>query len=527
MKGNILYSLLLVCLCACQDLPQVITTGSLLHEMVNPEALAQYPSPFYITRQFSSYDRASMNKDSLSWYANCDRSQFLRTDSIEGRREFVMVEIDGPGAITRFWVTVSDYSDQGILRVYLDHQESPVIEGEVLKVLSGHELVGAPLSASVSEYTDYKQRGHNLYLPIPYGKHCKITYESPSIKEPGEFSGECFYYNINYRTYEKGTKVQTFSVADLTAYQNELEEAQHLLATSRKLTEDWNDGIVQSQKLVTGQENVVSLSGSGAVRRLDVKLDAKDFNQALRSTILRISFDKQETVWAPVGDFFGSGNRLSPFQTFYTEVTADSVLSCFWVMPYQEECRIALQNIAKEEVETSLTVYKSPWEWKEQSMYFGAGWTEFARLHTRTNLEYVTTDDHFERNFVQLKGKGVYVEDGVTLFNSLADWWGEGDEKIYVDGETFPSHFGTGTEDYYGYAWCMHHKFSHPFIAEPDGTGSTQCGHVSNVRYRGLDAIPFTDSLIFDMEIWHWGSTVINYAPTTFWYMLPGGCSNR
>lgn len=55
----------------------------------------------------------------------------------------------------------------------------------------------------------------------------------------------------------------------------------------------------------------------------------------------------------------------------------------------------------------------------------------------------------------------------------------------------------------------------------------TQCGHVSNVRYRGLDAIPFTESLVFDMEIWHWGSTVINYAPTTFWYMLPGGNSNR
>lgn len=527
MNRNILYSLLLVCFCACQDPSQVITTGSLLHEMVNPEVLTQYPDPFYITRQFSSYDRASTDKDSLSWYANCDRSQFLRTDSIEGRREFVMVDTDGPGAITRFWVTVADYSDQGILRVYLDYQENPVIEGEVLKVLSGHILVGAPLSASVSEDTDYKQRGHNLYLPIPYGKHCKITYESPSIKEPGEFSGECFYYNINYRTYEKGTEVQTFSVADLTACQDELEEAQHLLATSRKLTEDWNDGIIQSQKLTAGQENVVSLSGSGAVRRLDVKLDAKDFNQALRSTVLRISFDKQETVWAPVGDFFGSGNRLSPFQTFYTEVTADSLLSCFWVMPYKEECRISLQNIAKEEVETSLTVYSSPWEWKEQCMYFGAGWTEFAGLHTRTNQEYVTTDDHFERNFVQLKGKGVYVGDGVTLFNSLADWWGEGDEKIYVDGEKFPSHFGTGTEDYYGYAWCMHHEFSHPFIAEPDGTGSTQCGHVSNVRYRGLDAIPFTDSLIFDMEIWHWGSTVINYAPTTFWYMLPGGCSNR
>ena len=38
-------------------------------------------------------------------------------------------------------------------------------------------------------------------------------------------------------------------------------------------------------------------------------------------------------------------------------------------------------------------------------------------------------------------------------------WWGEGDEKIYVDGEKFPSHFGTGTEDYYGYAWCSPEKF--------------------------------------------------------------------
>ena len=53
--------------------------------------------------------------------------------------------------------------------------------------MSGHALVDAPLSASVSELTDYKQRGHNLYLPIPYAKHCKITYESPSIKDPASF----------------------------------------------------------------------------------------------------------------------------------------------------------------------------------------------------------------------------------------------------------------------------------------------------------------------------------------------------
>ena len=527
MKKGLFYYMLIACLCACQKKTETISTASLLKEMVDCEALAKYPEPYYETRQFSSYDRASVKKDSVSWYANCDRSQFLRVDSIDGRREFVLVDTDGPGAITRFWVTVAAYSDKGTLRFYLDNQEVPEIGGEVLGILSGHALVDAPLSASVSELTDYKQRGHNLYLPIPYAKHCKITYESPSIKEPGEFSEECFYYNINYRTYAEGTSVATFSKEDIKQNAKLLADVQRKLTVSRREIGGLQKEPMLRSVLAAGEERDMTLSGPGAVRRLDVKLHAGDFDQALRSTVLRISFDGNETVWVPVGDFFGSVNRLSPFQTFYTEVTSDSLFSCFWVMPYQKDCRIALQNVGTDEVEASLTAYTSAWKWDERSMYFGAGWTEFSHLHTRTNPDKPTTDDHFEVNFVKLTGRGVYVGDGVTLFNSLADWWGEGDEKVYVNGEEFPSHFGTGTEDYYGYAWCMHNVFSHPFIAEPDGTGSTQCGHVSNVRYRGLDAIPFSKSLTFDMEIWHWGSTVINYAPTTFWYMLPGGASNR
>lgn len=96
-----------------------------------------------------------------------------------------------------------------------------------------------------------------------------------------------------------------------------------------------------------------------------------------------------------------------------------------------------MQNVGTDEVEASLTAYTSAWKWDERSMYFGAGWTEFSHLHTRTNPDKPTTDDHFEVNFVKLTGRGVYVGDGVTLFNSLADWWGEGDEKVYVNGENF------------------------------------------------------------------------------------------
>ena len=505
----------------------IISTDSLLKEMVSRESLALFPQPYYETRQFSSYDRASVDKDSSSWYANRDRSQFIREENKSGRREFVVFDSEGSGAITRFWVTVADYSGKGIIRFYIDGKTEPEIEGEVLNVIGGQSLVGYPLSASVSELTDHLQRGHNLYLPIPYSKSCKITYESPSIKEPGEFSGECFYYNINYRTYEAGTKVLSFSKDDLEKNKDLIDRVNQKLLTLDCAISDSQKQVIENKELSHGDSVSLCLKGEKAVKKLQIKLKAEDYYQALRSTVLSIIFDGKQRVWSPLGDFMGVGNRLSSYKTFYTEVTSDSLLSCYWVMPFQDECIISIKNLNPQKVDVSCSVWTSPWDWTDNSMYFCAGWTEYNRLYTGKHRNMKGTNSQFDINFVSLHGAGVYVGDCVTLFNSLADWWGEGDEKIYIDGEKFPSHFGTGTEDYYGYAWCMHNYFQHPFIAQPDGSGDTQCGHVSNVRYRALDAIPFTKSLDFDMEIWHWGSTFINYAPTTYFYLLPDGESNR
>lgn len=521
--------LLFCLLCAvagCRSDRKPVDLASLLDEMVDRDALASYPDPSYVTRQFSSYDRASVRSDTSSWYANWDRTQFIRTDSIEGRREFVVFDAEGPGAITRFWVTVADYSGKGVLRFYIDGSATPQIEGEPLSILSGHKLVGAPLSTSVAEATDYLQRGHNLYLPIPYAKSCKITYESPSVKEPGEFSGECFYYNINYRTYERGTRVVSFSMDELEKNRARIEQVQKQLVESGR-----PDSLLQRESLTRtlapGDSATLRLTGTRAIRELRCALAAADYNQALRSTVLQMRFDGHTTVWVPLGDFMGTGNRLTPYKSFYTEVRADSTLSCYWTMPFKKSCEVTVRNLGQEPVGLDLSLYSGDWKWTRLSMYFGAGWTEYNHLYTGALRDMKGTDSQFDINWVELSGRGVYVGDAVTLFNTVADWWGEGDEKIYVDGESFPSHFGTGTEDYYGYAWCMHNPFDHPFIAEPDGTGSTQCGHVSNVRYRALDAIPFERSLKFDMEVWHWCSTWINYAPVTYYYLCAGGTSNR
>jgi hypothetical protein len=127
-------------------------------------------------------------------------------------------------------------------------------------------------------------------------------------------------------------------------------------------------------------------------------------------------------------------------------------------------------------------------------------------------------------NYIDVRGKGVLVGDNLSVMNPVADWWGEGDEKIYVDGETFPSHFGTGTEDYYGYAWCSNQLFRSPFHGQVRCDGAehgNNWGFTAVTRLRFLDAIPFTTALKFDIEQWHWKECEVAYAATTYFYALP------
>ena len=125
-------------------------------------------------------------------------------------------------------------------------------------------------------------------------------------------------------------------------------------------------------------------------------------------------------------------------------------------------------------------------------------------------------------NYLTAPLKGVYVGDTLSVYNPANNWFGEGDEKIYVDGEAFPSHFGTGTEDYYGSAWSFPALFQSTFsnlILKPN---HTYIGETTVTRVRNLDAITFTRSLKLDMEIWHWANCKVDYTVANYWYACPG-----
>ena len=511
-------------------LPQLTTSsiaaatidfGSLLGQMLDRSQIAEFPKPEFVCKQASSYHRKSQQAGTPEWFATGDYSHFIRSENVGDRREWVMLDVEGPGAIVRWWIT--QYKYDGTLRIYLDGNDTPVLEGTGDELVAGKSasIVGAPLSAR-------RAAGCNLYLPIPFAKHCRITYDGANAHETKKF-GDNIYYNINYVQYPSGTGVKSFTLDDLKT------NAQLIKKVQRELLAPGNNGLAvartivgRKQVLPPGQSLTRSMDGGGAICRLRVKIDADDIEQAMRSTVLQIEFDGKQRVWAPIGGFFGSGPGLNPYKGWWRQVEPDGWLSCWWPMPFREKASIAFTNHGASDVAVELEdVDIADWTWTDRTMYFHSCWRGDNHIAIFGN-NYVLGE---EWNYVTVRGKGVYVGDTMAVFNrplvAKNSWWGEGDEKIYVDGELFPSHFGTGTEDYFGYAWGTAAPFEAPFHAQPRGEANKGCGHTTNTRTRVLDRIPFQKSFKLNMELMHWRSGgTVDYATTTYWYARDGANGN-
>ncbi|HSO77928.1 MAG TPA: glycoside hydrolase family 172 protein, partial [Bacteroidales bacterium] len=259
-----------------------------------------------------------------------------------------------------------------------------------------------------------------------------------------------------------------------------------------------------------------------ALKSLSLRLEATDTASALRNTFIRIAYDGHETVNVPAGNFFGTGYSFNPYSTLFSSTDSTGKMIFKMIMPFRNECTVSVVNESNDTLGIEAEAVTVSYRWDKHSMYFGASWHEYSGIEAAGSENTGGTGKHVDLSIAGLQGKGVYVGDAVTVINSADAWWGEGDEKIYVDNEVFPSSIGTGTEDYYGYAWCRPEPFSHPFISQPTGEGNFFPGMTVNMRYRSLDAIPFENGIRADIELWHWVKTKIDYSLTAYYYVFPG-----
>ncbi|MEI6234226.1 MAG: DUF2961 domain-containing protein [Planctomycetota bacterium] len=514
MKNTQKYAMLLIVALSLMPLEAnaatTISFDSLLHEMVDVDSIARWPEAEFTCKQASSYDRAKVAPDKPGWFANNDNTQYIRSEENDGRKEHVMMDAEGPGALVRFWLTAGG-EKVGVLRVYLDGEASPALSFPAFDLLQGDLNIGAPLARGHPGYT-LKGGGNTLYLPIPYAKHCKVTWEEKSKGQR--------YYQINYRTYSLGTEVKTFALTQVETAKGLIEKINRELVSPAQIA---SGKIVSlNESISPGNEATLELpTGANAVRAMELLIetanDSRESERALRSIIVTMTFDDEVTVWCPATDFFGSGVGTNVLRSWYRNANNDGTMRCRWVMPYEKSARITLQNVGSQSVQALLHATVSPREWDARSMHFHVAWHHESGLKTPPAKDW---------NFITVKARGVYVGDSLAIFNPVATWYGEGDEKIWVDGESFPSHMGTGTEDYYGYSYAPKPVHQTPFtnlvrIDQP----MTQGWNVMS-RTRNLDTIPFRQSLQFDFELISWKPTEMTYEATTYWYAFPGAASN-
>lgn len=162
-----------------------------------------------------------------------------------------------------------------------------------------------------------------------------------------------------------------------------------------------------------------------------------------RYSIIRIYWDDETepSVECPVGDFFCMGwNRYSPLSSLAVCVNPGSAFNCYWTMPFHKKCKITMENINdKDPMTLYYQVDYTLTDVPDDAGYFHA---QYRRANPDESSVYTIVDG--------IKGQGQYV--GVYLAWGVHNngWWGEGEIKFYIDGDTkFPTICGTGTEDYF------------------------------------------------------------------------------
>lgn len=507
------------------DQPEPITTGSLVREMIDLRRFCEFPSPTFKTIQFSSYDRRSDLPNGPGWFANSDGfgkepvpnfESVLKLPDDGGQGEYVICDVKGPGAIVRVWTA----RIKGTIRLYLDGADEPIFDGEAREFLqrTWHQWAQeAGIDEKVLEGT-FRQRDAGYY-PIPFAKGCKIIYLGDHR--------EIHFYQVQIRQYEPSAKVVTFAPADIKTYKADIEMvAQVLCDPDARWAASAGKEIPIEVTLEPGKKVVaVKLDGPGLVERLTVKVQAQRLDQALRQTVMQIVCDdfQREQVESPIGDFFGAAPGVNPFVSLPFTVRPDGTMTSRFVMPYAKNLTLIFHNRGDQDVKITGSLLQGPYAWDDaRSMYFQARW--------RANHNLIASSERVQDvPYLVGRGRGVFVGCSAFLLNPCTipshsgSWWGEGDEKVFIDDDVRPSTFGTGSEDYFNYAWSSADIFLYPYCGQPRNDGPANNGFVTNFRWQIVDCMPFRQSFAFYMELYpHTTVPGFSYCRTAYHYARPG-----
>jgi hypothetical protein len=506
----------------------VLQLSDFLNEMVSLDRFTEAPSPWYQTVQYSSYDRRSEGAFEPGWYANSDGFGNEPIPNVlavleapteskpEGR--FLLVEENVPGVLVRTWTARMN----GTLKVWLDGAEAPIYDGPAQSFLQETcRSMSSVFDPDRSMETDLFRQRDACYFPIPYSSGLRM-----------EWTGrldQLHFYHIEVRRYGRNVDIESLGKDSWERNRALIEETGRILQSPGTHMDKVADGLEPASISAAidkgGETELLALEGPRKVVRLEIRVHADNPKEALRQTVLRVYFDgsSQPQVEAPVGDFFGSAPGVNPYDSVPFTVHADGAMVCRFPMAFAKSARFVAVNYSDSSVRLEGSAFYQTYEWDaDRSMHLFSKWT------VDHGLTAGPGSLSFDVPYFVGRGRGVLAGAATMILNpcpiptSYGNWWGEGDEKIWVDNVSFPVFFGTGSEDYYNYSWSSPDLFAHAYCGQTHNTGPGNRGFVANHRWHILDPIPFEQQLDFYMELMHHVRTPgLSYARIYYVYARP------
>lgn len=265
---------------------------------------------------------------------------------------------------------------------------------------------------------------------------------------------------------------------------------------------------------------LMDIAGCGVIRHIWITIPDRS-PAAMRNMILRMYWDgcPVPSVEAPLGDFLGMAHgRTAPMTTAYTTMTLGRGFNCYFPMPFATHARMTVTNDLPDGKDMNSFFFQIDYELRP-SLPAGTGYFH-ARFHrqnpTVLRQDYVVLD--------QVQGPGLFLGCVIGVRALSEAWWGEGEMKFYLDGDTtHPTICGTGTEDYFCAAWGMD-LYQTPWHGCTLNLTNEHYKHplVSMYRFHEKDPIYFRQSLKATIQQMGWSDKLYersdDWCSLAYWY---------
>ena len=417
--------------CSRSQTPENTTTwGELIDQVASTEHVARIGIPG--TRLLSSADPTGGNDD------------YNHDHGISSDGWNILADLEGPGYVSRFWFTGAK-QDSHRIRFFFDDEKEPRIDTTLRKFCGGEAPFLPPLAAN-------EQSCWWNMVPIPYQKRLRILSERT---EPNDDGWPRHFHQINYTQWAETNVVESFPLLPSQANIDRL-------AALGKAWEapvdavDWLEPVV----VPAGGEGSAQLANQpGVIETLRIRLEhpddvsAVEREQALRDIRLQLWWDDQESpsVDVPLGDFFGSVWRETPFQSAYFGADEQGYFSRF-PMPFAQSAKIGFLNEGAHPITVHVGAAVEEQAWTGKLGYLHAAWRrsgpEPGRSHT----------------VLDCKGAGRFAGCLLSVSSEVDSWWIlESDETMRIDGAIDSQWKGTGLEDYFNGGWYYTNAKARPF----------------------------------------------------------------